>query len=200
MADLLNLLEHKKNTKVLVNGTVYDIGPDGVARNVAEPDAAKLLQNLRVWKIFDPKKAKALKAKAKKEAKGKMQLLGADGPIGMPDKPGDPMDPNLDVYKRPDPTANASETREQPEAIETAETKEEAEAEPEDESGESPQSKSNPPPAQSADSSLDNAWPDPNEDMDIEYLRDMAAAYEVVHNKRTPKKTLVSRIHAAMYE
>lgn len=197
MADLLNLLEHKKNTKVLVNGTVYDIGPDGVARNVAEPDAAKLLQNLRVWKIYDPKKAKALKAKAKKEARGKMQLLGSDGPIGLPDKPGDPMDPSLDVYKRPDPTPTTA-APEKP--SETAEPKEEVEAEPEDESGESPQPESTPEPAQTADSSLDNAWPDPNEDMDIEYLREMAAAYEVVHNKRTPKKTLVSRIHAAMYE
>lgn len=187
--DLLNLLDHKKNTKVLVNGTIYAIGPNGVAKGVKDDDAAKLLQNDRVWKNYDPKKAAALRAAAKKAAKGKMQLIGADGFIPKEDKPGDPMDPNLAVYKRPDPTG--PKPKETPQAPETAETKEEAAPEPEDEDGET---------LEVAEAETDAEWPDPDESMDVGYLREMAEAYEVIFNVRTPKKTLVKRIHAAMYE
>jgi len=188
--DLLNLLDHKKNTRVLVNGTIYVIGPDGVAKDIKDDDAAKLLQNDRVWKKYDPKKAAALRAAAKKAAKGRMQLIGANGPIAKEDKPGDPMDPNLAVYKRPDPTG--PKPKETPQVPETAEAKEEAAPEPEDEDGEK---------LQIEDAGEDDSeWPDPDEGMDIGYLREMAEAYEVPFNVRTPKKTLVKRIHAAMYE
>lgn len=42
-------------------------------------------------------------------------------------------------------------------------------------------------------------WPDPTEDMPLDYLRAMAAAYAVRSTSKTRKADLVTRIHAAMY-
>lgn len=186
--DLLNLLEHKKNTRILLNGTVYTIGPDGVLKDVKDEDAKLLLQNERVWREYDPKRAAALRAEAKRAAKGRMQLIGAEGLIPKDDKPGDPMDPNFAVYDRPDPKVQKSE--DPPKVPESVQTKEEAEPEEEEVSGEEVQ----------GEAEADAEWPDPDEDMDIEYLRKMAEAYEVTFNARTSKKTLVKRIGSAMYE
>lgn len=187
--DLLNLLEHKKNAQLLLNGTIYKIGPDGVLKDVKDEDAKLLLQNDRVWRKYDPKRAAALRAEAKAAAKGRMQLVGADGrPIRKDDKPGDPMDPNLAVYERPDPKVQKSE--DPPKVPESVQTKEEAEPEEEEVSGEEAQ----------GEAEADAEWPDPDEGMDIEYLRKMAEAYEVTFNARTSKKTLVKRIGSAMYE
>lgn len=43
----------------------------------------------------------------------------------------------------------------------------------------------------------DEEWPEPDEDMDIEYLREMADAYEVDYTSRTRASTLVKRINEA---
>lgn len=43
-------------------------------------------------------------------------------------------------------------------------------------------------------------WPDPHEDMSVEYLRKMADAYRVKYSKNTSKKELVKRLAATMYE
>lgn len=181
MVKLINLLEHKKNTRILVNGTVYMIGPDGIVEVGKDEDAKKLLQNDRVWRKYNPKQAAALRAQAKAAAKGRMQLIGADGPIPKDDRPGDPMDPNLATYKRPNPNPKDK-------ASDPVQTKEEAD--PDDGvSGEDPEG-----------SEAESDWPDPDESMDVEYLREMAAAYEVKFNARTSKKTLVTRISEAMYE
>ena len=42
-------------------------------------------------------------------------------------------------------------------------------------------------------------WPDPTEDMDIEYLREMADAYQVSYSHRSGKALLVKKITDAMY-
>lgn len=42
-------------------------------------------------------------------------------------------------------------------------------------------------------------WPDPEETMDIEYLRQIADAYDVQYTPRTGKKRLVTDIMQAMY-
>ena len=54
---LQNLLSHKKNTAVLVNGTIYKIAHDHIIRDeqgnvldVCEKDAKKLLANKLVWR------------------------------------------------------------------------------------------------------------------------------------------------------
>jgi hypothetical protein len=46
----------------------------------------------------------------------------------------------------------------------------------------------------------DGDWPDPTDAMPMEYVREMAKAYDVAHNVRTSRKTLVKRINDAMYE
>jgi hypothetical protein len=45
-----------------------------------------------------------------------------------------------------------------------------------------------------------DAWPDPEETMEVGYLREMADAYDVKHNEKTTKKALVKAILKAMYE
>lgn len=42
-------------------------------------------------------------------------------------------------------------------------------------------------------------WPDPTEDMDPDYLRKIADAYQVSYKKNTGAKTLVKKITEAMY-
>jgi len=42
-------------------------------------------------------------------------------------------------------------------------------------------------------------WPDPQTSMNIEYLQQMAQAYQVKYNLNTSKATLVKKIMAAMY-
>ena len=199
MADLLNLLEHKKNTRVSVNGTTYEIGADGVVKGVKEADATKLLQNERVWKKYDPKRASAIRAQAKAANKGKMKLLDVHGnPIDNlpPDTPGPTMDPLEEVYDRPDPKVQNSEGPPPvPESVEEPE-----EEEPEDVGDEEEEEEAEAEEAEEEEAEADGEWPDPKESMAIDYLREMAEAYEVEFTSRTSKKTLVKRISAAMYE
>lgn len=42
-------------------------------------------------------------------------------------------------------------------------------------------------------------WPDPTEEMELDFLREMAKAYDVKFAPRTGKKRLVADIMAAMY-
>lgn len=42
-------------------------------------------------------------------------------------------------------------------------------------------------------------WPDPVDAMPIDYIRQMADAYEVKHNARTSKKDLIKKIMVEMY-
>jgi len=185
MADLLNVLEHKKNTRVMVDGTVYSIGADGVVKDVADAHAAKLLLNARVWKEYNPKQAVA-------ENRGRMKLLDASGdpveveakptapapapkdPVVKDDKPGEPMDPVLETYSR---SASAEGPPPIPESVEA---EPEAEAAPEAEE--------------------ETEWPDPDESMPMDYLRKMAEAYDVKFTIKLGKKSLVKKINAAMYE
>lgn len=190
--DLLNVLDHKRGTRVAVNGKVYEIGMDGVAKGVEQEHADKLLQNAKVWKVHDPKRASAIRAQAAKELRGSMRLLDKHGnPVNPPpDTPGPPADPMMEVYKRPpvdgpppvpqEETAPVPETDQAPPETDQAPEVAEQAAEP--------------------GKATEDEWPDPDEGMDIAYLREMASAYEVTFNARTPKHTLVKRISEAMYE
>jgi uncharacterized membrane protein len=187
MVDLVNLLEHKRGTRVLVNGTVYDIGEDGIARGVANSDADKMLQNSKVWKIFDANKVKILRQEVKKASRGKMQLVSSAGPVPRLDESGSPMDPDFASYERPDPAPKQQAKPAEPQAVPESPKAEATEEEEVD--GEQ---------AETAGEVDD--WPDPDEAMELDYLREMAEAYEVKFTARTGKKTLCRRIHAAMYE
>lgn len=48
--DVQSLHEHMKGQKILVNGTSYEIGADGIARGVKEDDAKKLLSMAASWR------------------------------------------------------------------------------------------------------------------------------------------------------
>lgn len=195
MPDLLNVLEHKKNSKVLVNGTIYDIGPEGVAKDVADEDAMKLLQNDRVWKPHDPKRASALRAQARAEGSGKMQLLDVSGdPVKVDvDKPGQPMDPTVDVYTRP-PVDDPPAPDGPPPVPETAEASEDATEEVVDETEEEDMTK-----GEEEEGEEPAEWPDPKETMTVAQLHEIAEAYEVDVSDDPQKKILVKRIRKAMY-
>lgn len=196
--DLLNVLDHKRGTRVAVNGKVYEIGADGVARDVEQEHADKLLQNAKVWKVHDPKRASAVRAQAIKELRGSMRLLDKNGnPVTPPpDTPGPPVDPMMEAYQRP--------AVDGPPPVPQEEVEAEAEAPEVPESDQAPPESDQAPAADQAveasDQATEDEWPDPDMSMDIAYLREMAGAYEVKFNARTPKHTLVQRISEAMYE
>jgi hypothetical protein len=142
--DLINVLVHKRNTTVTVNGHTYPIDGDGVVRGVQQPDATKLLQNTEAWRQFNGKAPKGPAA----APQGKIALLGQDGlPIAVPPPPPPPPAVSPDQYVVPE----------------------------------------------------DGDWPDPTEEMPMEYLREMAAAYQVKYNGLTAKKTLIKKIMIEMY-
>lgn len=210
MKNLINLLERKKNTKVLVNGTVYEIGPDGVAEGVKDADAEKLLQNERVWKIYDPRRVSAQKAQAKKEFSGKMRLLDVNGnPVGNlpPDTPGPSMDPLDEVYSRLDSSTEGPPPVPEFVVDGEGETGKEEEGGTELESGEGEEEQGEEE-AEGEESEEEEEgseetgveWPDPDESMSIGFLRKMAKAYEVRHTEKTSKASLIKKINRAMYE
>jgi hypothetical protein len=145
--DLKNRHEHMRGKTVLVNGNRYQVEQDGVARNVDQADAKKLLQG-EAWRIHT-----ARKAVSKPDTKPSIPVPAAKPePAPAPEAPTPPVEPE-------------PEAQEAPEAVED-----------------------------------DGAsWPDPDESMDLEFLQQMADAYEVEYTARTAKKTLVKRIMAAMY-
>ncbi len=173
--DLENLLPHKRNTKVLVDGTVYEIEKDGVCRDVAEEHAAKLLQNVDTWQEYDPEKAAQRVAARVERAKaaGGVKLLGADGnPVQHLE---DAMKPVADAEQKVKKSQKADDIAAVKQAVEVVEGDPLV---PED--GEE--------------------WPDPDESMSIEYLKLMADAYEISYATNIGKKTLIARVKDAMYE
>ena len=165
--DLINLLPHKRNTAVTVNGTTYQIDRDGLARGIKKEDAAKLLQNVEAWREYTGKAP----TKSERPAGARIGLIGNDG-SQIP--PPDATNPAQDV------SANLA-------AQDQFEAKKKGEA--------------NPPPSEAEKYVVpeDGNWPDPADDMPIEYLRQMAEAYEVKHSAKTSKKDLIKKITAEMY-
>jgi len=156
----------------------------------------------KVWKKYSPKKAAAQRAEAKAAARGTMKLLDKHGdPVTpAPDVPGPPMDPLMETYKRPPidgPPPVPDEAQAAPEAA----------PEPAPEPVAQPDLEPVPEPVAEVTAGGNGAaakeaeeWPDPTEEMDLAYLRDMANAYEVKTTARMTAKTLVKKINEAMYE
>jgi len=174
--DLQNLLPHKRGTRVLVDGTVYEIDKEGVCRDVPEDAATKLLQNVDAWEKYDPKAAEA-KVKARTEAAkargAKVKLLDAAGqPVNIDE-------PTKEVETAEADAKVADDQAAVEQAVEAAEQAKQTEWEVPDEDGE---------------------WPDPVPEMPMEYLKQMADAYEVSYAANIGAKTLIERIKDAMYE
>ena len=141
--DLRNKLTHMHGMSVNVNGTRYAILPDGVARDIKDDDAKKLLQN-DAWSIYTQRQP----------------VAGQTIPAPAPEPP-----------KKSEESEKAFVGA--PKALEDPE---------EEDAGED-----------------ESEWPDPDKEMDIDYLREMADAYEVKYTIRSAKATLIKHIMMAMY-
>ena len=89
--DLINILPHKRNTTVTVNGHNYPIDGDGLCKSVQKEDAAKLLQNIEAWREFT---GKLPGGRQERPAGARIGLLDAGG---RPVPPTDVTDPMQDV-------------------------------------------------------------------------------------------------------
>jgi len=206
MADLLNLISHKRNTKILVNGATYGIDENGVCRDVKDADAEKLLQNQRAWRLFDPKEAEAeakdkaiaeeerLAARAKLKADSKMKLIGADAP-----KTGDGEPTLTDIE-----AAAMMASQDQFEAEKAGEANPPPKApDSETEDSEADDTKADDGEGEASDKEAEEEvveWPDPKETMNKDTLHEIADAYEVPYEEKTTKKELVAAIKVAMYD
>jgi glucan-binding YG repeat protein len=189
MADLVNLLTHMAGKGVLVNGTVYPIDQEGLAQDVKDEDAAKLLQS-KAWMVFDPEAAakreerrKALREEYKQQ-RGGIQLLTKDGQM---------VDPQ-EINKA---QAKAAEKAAAERALDYPSMKPEKSGPhaPEVDAGVKPEEPI-PPEVEAATheeqgtSGGEDEWPDPSVEMAKPYLQDMAHAYG----------ELVDMIQKAMYD
>jgi len=196
------LLPHKKNTRVMVNGTMYFIGSDlgivdeqtGKPADVAKEDAAKLLQNERAWREWDGKAPKADKPAKPARAKG-MQLV--DGAGNTIPKPEDSTVPVMDAETQAKDADNAAAMQEAQEEFEASKQadEEELEEESEEESEEETEDDSDPPiPGEGEE------WPDPEPHYSMEWLMACADAYEVKYRKNISAAKLCEKIKDSMYE
>jgi hypothetical protein len=190
MPDLVNLLDHMKGKGVCVNGTIYQIDAEGIARDVSDNDAQKLLAS-RNWMEYDPEAAekraerrKAIRDDFKKQ-RGGIQLIGRDGRV---------IDPEAEIKEAEKAKAKAmdpenlpsmqSESASQP-TLEKSETKAVSKI----------PSEIN----KTTDVELDEEWPDPHLGMKKPYLQEMARAYELEFEPKTTKQELIDMIMEAMY-
>jgi hypothetical protein len=181
--DLHNRLPHMRGKAVLVGGNTYSIGPDGVARDVAEADAQKLLQRSNSpWRLCAERRpggpgatkpnlelSKASAAQDQFEA----QKCGESNSPPSREREGD----GAPDQNRPEPPAAQD--------LSEAQHSGDANPPPTEDSGDAP--------------TPTDPLPDgPSESMEIEDLRQIADAYEVSYSPRTTKATLVKRIKEAM--
>lgn len=190
MADLVNLLRHMAGKSVLVNGTVYQIDPEGVVTDVADTDAAKLLQN-KAWMEYDPE------AEAKREERRKVlreQYKQEKGGIQLLTREGELIDPHAvnKAQEKAERTKDYPSMRSEPGSPEVdAGVPAEEPVAPEIEAATH---------EEKGTLGGDYEWPDPDMSMKKAYLQDMAHAYGVKFNAQTKKQELVSKIMVAMYD
>jgi hypothetical protein len=181
--DLRNVLPHMRGKAVVVDGNTYSIGPDGVARDVAEADAQQLLQRAgSPWRLCTKRRAGGLDI-----TKPDLQLCEA---IAAQDQ--------FEAQKRgeanPPPSARQDgDGASNPEHQELPAAKDPPEVQQSTDAGSSLADDSGgeaPPP---------DPLPDgPDESMELEDLRQMADAYDVSYSPRTTKATLIKRLKEAM--
>jgi hypothetical protein len=181
--DLHNKLHHMRGKAVLVGGNTYRIDSDGVARDVAEADARKLLQRSNSpWRRYTERR---------------------------PLRP-DTTRPDLELSEAI-AAQDQFEAQKRGEANPPPSTAREGDGAPDQDQPQPPlvqvpseaQQNDDVTPAPAGDSGGAAAPPDPlpdgpNEGMELEDLRQMADAYEVSYSPRTAKATLVKRISEAI--
>jgi hypothetical protein len=93
---LKNVLRHKENTNIIVNGNLYHIDGDGIVE-VSDADATKLLANRGVYIPVDKQKDILPNLKLNKPVRRPMRLIGEDGqyieqkaPVPEPDPEPEP--------------------------------------------------------------------------------------------------------------
>lgn len=224
---LENINPAKKNTHVTVNGNMYWVGHggfiddgEGEPLDVPETDAAKLTQG-RAWKELswdpkDPKYAKRMmpvpegigigrRPRTIEEMKWDqgvrpktVEELGGQT-VTIPTKDGKPT--GEEAVETAPPTPEELEKAEKAQTgllsdsgadAVSADTTREIEALSGSNGAEEPDNSS-------TVVESGSEWPDPTEDMDIEYLREMAGAYDVTFHHRAGKPRLIKDIMAAMY-
>ncbi len=171
MADLENVYDHKRNTQVLVNGHIYKVDENGVAKGVKKKDAAKLLQG-RGWRLWNGVTLKE-RAQARRVKRMGVGLLRGDGTA-------------VDTAAIPDDD----------ESTENAENEEDPGNPGADEGGDSDEDTSDDPPKPAEG----EEWPDPTEEMSMDYLKAMADAYEVKYASNIGPGTLIERLKESMYD
>lgn len=87
--DLRNKLSHMQGMSVKVNGTRYHIGADGVARDVQDEDAKKLLQN-DAWSVYTQRSPVPGKAVEKPSMPAPEPPQAAPKPEKDPEPPAEP--------------------------------------------------------------------------------------------------------------
>lgn len=174
---LRHIQKHMRGLGLLVNGTTYKVGPDGLLLDARGQPADIPLADAK--RLLDPPRTDLRVVEKKELAKGKGS---AKGKKALPPAPPDPS-----VETEDDP---ADDPEGEPEG-----EPEDGEPETEDETTPEAAPAGDPPiPAEG------EAWPDPTEDMSKAYLQAMADAYEVPYTARTSAKKLVELCKKAMYE
>lgn len=173
---LQNLLPHKRNTTVCVNGHVYRIAQDLIVRDedgnavdVPQEDASKLLGNAEAWRAVGATPAPKL---AREEAKAGFQVVLSDGTVVAPERH----------------TEDATKPAMEVSAVVAAQDAFEAKKK-----GELPAPKDPPIPEAGGE------WADPLPSYSMEWLQACAKAYKVKY-KGKDKTALVQKIKDAMYE
>lgn len=183
MADLLNVLVHMRNKAVLVNGTVYQIDSNGIAKDVSDTDAEKLLRN-RAWLRNDPE---ALREQEERRKALRDQFK--QGGIQLITKQGDLIDPKA-----------INELEDEKEATQAGAPDTQVVATSEDTPPPDPAGSTDMEGLDIEDQQAMDEWPDPHMGMKKPFLQHMARAYGLVFTPQTKKQELVEMITRAMYD
>lgn len=80
--DLITVIETKRNSKILIDGTVYTIGQDLTLKDIPEEHAAKLLQNPN-WSKYDPSAAPS----SKRASRSPIAMISTAGEVLPKEEP-----------------------------------------------------------------------------------------------------------------
>lgn len=197
--DIITTLEHRRGTKINVNGKHWDIDKQGCIHDIDEESAKKLLQSA-TWLPKDApglaadthaarsQDAKAARQKRIQDAMAKSKIQLADGSFVSKEE--------LAKAQAADEAKKAAQ-----EALQKAQEPDEDDSTPADEPAEPVAGNSAPMEASEEKwpEPGSEEYPDPDESLPIETLRRMADDYGIEYGPRTQAKTLVTKLEEVMY-